>query len=104
MPNLPEIIVQRMVDEMKHRQEMERRNVEMCEGWAKGDLVLQHRGQIFGFILGFVGIAGGLGVAAWVNPASGTVVSSISLVAIVLAFLKRRNEAEKDEKAEKEEE
>ena len=41
MPNLPEIIVQRMMDEMKHRQDMERRHLAMCEGWATGDLQLQ---------------------------------------------------------------
>ena len=98
MPNLPEIIVQRMMDEMKHRQDMERRHLAMCEGWATGDLQLQRRGQLFGFVLGFVGIAGGLGVAAFVSPAGGAVVSSISLTAIVIAFLKRRTESDEDEK------
>jgi uncharacterized membrane protein len=100
MPNLPEIIVQRMMDEMNHRQEMERRHMAMCEGWATGDLQLQRRGQFFGFILGFVGIAGGLGVAAFVSPAGGAIVSGISLTAIVIAFLKRRTESDKDEKDE----
>jgi uncharacterized membrane protein len=100
MPNLPEIIVQRMMAEMTHRQDIERRQMTMCEGWATGDLQLQRRGQLFGFVLGFVGIAGGLGVAAFVSPAGGAVVSSISLTAIVIAFLKRRTESDKDEKDE----
>ena len=43
-------------------------------------------------------IAGGLGVAAFVSPAGGAVVSSISLTAIVIAFLKRRTESDEDEK------
>src|ERR1019366_5753783 len=35
MTNLPEIIVQRMMDEMTHRQDMERRHLAMCEGWLQ---------------------------------------------------------------------
>jgi uncharacterized membrane protein YobD (UPF0266 family) len=62
----------------------------MCEGWAREDIGLQKRGQIFGFIIALVGVGGGLYVAATGAPIAGAAVSSASLAAIVVAFLRQR--------------
>jgi hypothetical protein len=63
----------------------------MCEEWARADVGLQQRGQILGFVIAIVGVGGGLYVAATGAPAAGAAVSSVSLAAIVAAFLRQRN-------------
>jgi uncharacterized membrane protein len=104
VPGAAKEIIQSFTAEGNHRRARELREVAMCEDWARADIGLQKRGQILGFIIAVIGVGGGLYVAATGAPAAGAAVSSVSLAAIVLAFLRQRQmgsaEPEED-KAEK---
>ena len=104
VPGAAKEIIQSFTAEGNHRRARELREVAMCEDWARADIGLQKRGQILGFIIAVIGVGGGLYVAATGSPAAGAAVSSVSLAAIVLAFLRQRQmgsaEPEED-KAEK---
>ncbi len=93
VPGTAKNIIESFVNEGRHRREREDRQVAMCEEWAREDVSLQKRGQVFGFILAFTGIAGGLAVTAFgANigaQIAGAGVSGVSLAAIVVAFLQR---------------
>lgn len=49
---------------------------------------LAFRGQVFGFVLGFVGLGGGLVAILTSHDWAGTTMAGASLVALVTAFLK----------------
>ena len=108
VPGSAQSIIDSFVTEGDHRRKQGSRQMLMCEDWAREDIGLQKRGQVFGFILGFTGIAGGLAVTAFSArlgaEIGGAVVCSASLAAIVVAFLRRgrMNQAgsESEQKAE----
>jgi uncharacterized membrane protein len=102
VPGCAKSIIESFIAEGDHRRECQKREVAMHEDWARADVALQRRGQILGFILAVIGIGGGLGVAAFGAPVSGTIVSGASLAAIVIAFLRqKRTEKEEPEAIEK---
>jgi hypothetical protein len=72
------------------------RDVRMREDWAKADIGLQGRGQIFGFIIAMTGIIGGLLVAALWSPLGGASISGLSLATIVVAFLRQGKSGKED--------
>jgi len=90
VPGAAKNIVQSFIKEGDHRRSLQSRETSMCEEWAREDVQLQKRGQIFGFILGTLGIGGGLVVAAIGAPAAGAIVSSSAVAAIVIAFVRQR--------------
>ena len=65
VPGSAQSIIDSFVTEGDHRRKQGSRQMLMCEDWAREDIGLQKRGQVFGFILGFTGIAGGLAVTAF---------------------------------------
>jgi uncharacterized membrane protein len=89
-------IVESFVQEGRHRREREMRDVRMREDWAKADIGLQGRGQIFGFIIAMTGIIGGLLVAALWSPLGGASISGLSLATIVVAFLRQGKSGKED--------
>lgn len=93
VPGAAKSIIDSFVNEGKHRRDQQDRQVTMCEVWAREDIRLQKRGQIFGFILALTGIAGGLVVTGFGanigSQIAGASVSGVSLAAIVVAFLQR---------------
>lgn len=91
VPGAAKEIVQSFIKEGEHRRRLQVKETDMCEDWARADVGLQRRGQIFGFIIAMSGVVGGLYVAAHGAPAGGSIVSSLSLGAIVAAFLRQRN-------------
>jgi uncharacterized membrane protein len=90
VPGSAKSIIDSFITEGNHRRAREAREVTMCEEWARADIGLQNRGQIFGFILAVIGVGGGLYVAATVSPAAGASVSGVTLAGIVAAFLRQR--------------
>ena len=100
VPGAGKDIIQSFIKEGEHRRSLQVRETAVCEEWARADVRLQGRGQIFGFIIAMSGVLGGLYVAVHGAAAAGTIVSSASLVTIVVAFLRQRNykkpEAEDD--------
>ena len=93
VPGSAQSIIDSFVTEGDYRRKQGTRRMLMCEDWAREDIGLQKRGQVFGFILAFTGIAGGLAVMAFSArlgaEIGGAVVSGASLAAIVVAFLRR---------------
>lgn len=90
VPGSAKSIIDSFITEGTHRRAREVREVAMCEEWARADIHLQNRGQIFGFIIAIIGVGGGLAVAATVSPAAGASVSGVTLLGIVAAFLRQR--------------
>jgi uncharacterized membrane protein len=91
VPGAAKDIIESFIKEGEHRRALQTRETTMCEQWARADVGLQKVGQILGFVIAISGVVGGLYVAATGAPAAGTVVSSASLAAIVIAFLRQRN-------------
>jgi uncharacterized membrane protein len=89
VPGAARSIMQSFLQQGEHRRGLEAREAAMLEDWANADIKLQKRGQFFGFSLGVIGIGGGLIAAVMGAPASGTIVGGASLVAIVIAFIRR---------------
>ena len=96
VPGAAKSIVGSFITEGEHRRECEKRELAMYEDWSRADVGLQSRGQILGFVLSVIGIGGGLLVAAVGAPAAGSFVSSASLAAIVVAFLRQRHPRKED--------
>jgi uncharacterized membrane protein len=99
VPGAAKSIVDSFVKEGDHRRSCEKRESIVMETWSDGDIRLQKRGQIFGFILGVIGIGGGLWAGINGAPATGSIIGGGSLAAIVTAFLRQRPASKEDTKA-----
>jgi uncharacterized membrane protein len=91
VPGAARDIIQSFVKEGDQRRALQERETAMCELWARDDIKLQKRGQVFGFILGLIGIGGGLVAGVMGASATGAIVGGGSLAAIIIAFLRPRH-------------
>ncbi len=63
---------------------------------VNGNALAQRRGQLFAFILGFIGIAGGIGLIAFDKSVSGLVSIITAFVALTSVFIYGRLEQERE--------
>lgn len=80
VPGLAERIITLTENQASHRQYLERKVID-------ADVIAQYMGQVFGFILGLVGIGGGIFLASRGLAVFGTIFGGASLSALVGVFV-----------------